>query len=309
MESLKEILSWLKPRLKHIYSFCLAVIIGGLLAFLWQSSEVVDRDLSNTLIESDRGILKVKENVVFLGDVKQLEDTIAGPINESYFIKREFSYQRKVSYMRDRFDFSDEDYDRVIIYRSSNPQKPYKTFNLLELLQKDYPDAYITNIRLLEDTDGHSYIGVSYSNVDNDRGKNGYRLLSIETGEWATTVSLKENESVSFYATNIDKVLSPYHLEVSGYVDAIRVHFSDISASKLQELNIGSDKDLISLMKEKKSGTLYFFGDDALERVSHLLAKKGKRDMMDGVILDADKSKDGKRHRLSSYEDFKNYSR
>ena len=55
----------------------------------------------------------------------------------------------------------------------------------------------------------------------------------------------------------------------------------------------------MTILNKEVSGELVFFGDDALEQVSHLLAKPDQTDMLSGTKLSASESKDGHKSMIS----------
>ena len=86
------------------------------------------------------------------------------------------------------------------------------------------------------------------------------------------------------------------------------LELSDPDASRIKELNINSNKALMTILNKEVSGELVFFGDDALEQVSHLLAKPNQTDMFSGTKLSASESNDGQEHDIGWLQDYSTWA-
>ena len=268
-----------------------------------------------------KDIRKIDKGVLYLSDKQRYEELDKGYVilSDIYYHRYEESFQSGLA-IRDNFDITKEDHYKVSIYQPFQSDKVYKQWDLLALLRKSYPDEYVEKFNLGQALDGKIYLVVvtrvtnsDYS--DYDRSQH-LRVFDFEAGKYVDGVAMqggmeqyRGNGPNSDYLHNsLRESLKDYGFKGIYYTDnKVKLAFEDINSGKLKDLNISSDKAYMDLFKDKKSGTLVFFGDDALERVAHLLARPDQTDMFAGTKLTADESKDGQEHELTSIEDFKVY--
>ena len=118
----------------------------------------------------------------------------------------------------------------------------------------------------------------------------------------------KQNYERDYFSKSLNERLDYYGLRIRNRSNAVFLELSDPNTSRIKELNINSNKALMTILNKEVSGELVFFGDDALEQVSHLLAKPDQTDMFSGTKLSASESKDGQEHDIGSLQDYNTWA-
>ena len=111
-----------------------------------------------------------------------------------------------------------------------------------------------------------------------------------------------------YFSKSLNERLDYYGLRIRNRSNAVFLELSDPNTFRIRELNISSNKELMTILNKEVSGELVFFGDDALEQVSHLLAKPDQTDMLSGTKLSASESKDGQEHDIGSLQDYNTWA-
>ena len=111
-----------------------------------------------------------------------------------------------------------------------------------------------------------------------------------------------------YFSKSLNERLDYYGLRIRNRSNAVFLELSDPNTFRIRELNISSNKELMTILNKEVSGELVFFGDDALEQVSHLLAKPDQTDMLSGTKLSASESKDGQEHDIASLQDYNTWA-
>ena len=229
-------------------------------------------------------------------------------------------YYHRGEDIRDNYDITDKDYYKVMIYNPFNPKKIYKKWDVLKILRKDFPEEYVSDLDLDKDISGKSYLIVTtlITNSGGERDRIGRRrVFDFETGKFVTGVAIqggvdKDDKQIykrDYFSKSLNERLDYYGLRIRNRSNAVFLELSDPNTFRIRELNISSNKALMTILNKEVSGELVFFGDDALEQVSHLLAKPDQTDMLSGTKLSASESKDGQEHDIGSLQDYNTWAR
>ena len=229
-------------------------------------------------------------------------------------------YYHRGEDIRDNYDITDEDYYKVMVYNPFNTKKIYKKWDVLKILRKDFPEEYVSDVDFDKDISGKSYLIVTtlITNSGGERDRIGRRrVFDFETGKFVTGVAIqggvdKDDKQIykrDYFSKSLNERLDYYGLRIRNRSNAVFLELSDPNTFRIRELNISSNKALMTILNKEVSGELVFFGDDALEQVSHLLAKPDKADMLSGTKLSASESKDGQEHDIGSLQDYNTWAR
>lgn len=261
-----------------------------------------------------RDIRTVQDNVLYL---PENQNYVA--LTKDYLILFDEYYHRGGD-IRDNYDITDKDYYKVMIYNPFNPKKIYKKWDVLKILRKDFPEEYVSDLDLDKDISGKSYLIVTtlITNSGGERDRIGRRrVFDFETGKFVTGVAIqggvdKDDKQIykrDYFSKSLNERLDYYGLRIRNRSNAVFLELSDPNTFRIRELNISSNKALMTILNKEVSGELVFFGDDALEQVSHLLAKPDQADMLSGTKLSASESKDGQEHDIGSLQDYNIWAR
>ena len=75
-------------------------------------------------------------------------------------------------------------------------------------------------------------------------------------------------DNLEMEAKSLNERLDYYGLRIRNRSNAVFLELSDPNTFRIRELNISSNKALMTILNKEVSGELVFFGDDALEQVS-----------------------------------------
>ena len=255
-----------------------------------------------------RDIRTVQDNVLYL---PENQNYVA--LTKDYLILFDEYYHRGED-IRDNYDITDKDYYKVMIYNPFNPKKIYKKWDVLKILRKDFPEEYVSDLDLDKDISGKSYLIVTtlITNSGGERGRIGRRrVFDFVTGVAIQGGVDKDDKQIykrDYFSKSLNERLDYYGLRIRNRSNAVFLELSDPNTFRIRELNISSNKALMTILNKEVSGELVFFGDDALEQVSHLLAKPDQADMLSGTKLSASESKDGQEHDIASLQDYNTWA-
>ena len=184
-----------------------------------------------------------------------------------------------------------------------------------------FTTGYLTKIGEVKVPDSESY---AYRLVIPNKEVREVFILQIQ--EWFKAVVAKDDDTMKllsraildkddkqiykrdYFSKSLNERLDYYGLRIRNRSNAVFLELSDPNTFRIRELNISSNKALMTILNKEVSGELVFFGDDALEQVSHLLAKPDQTDMLSGTKLSASESKDGQEHDIASLQDYNTWA-